>query len=113
MPVDPVWVALSSGATYVAQAMSSNPKQVAELVLGGLLHRGVAFINVLSPCVTFHKEVNKDTLKAAACALPEGHDVTSRGAALNALIEADGSYPLGLIYKDRHLRPSTSALPEP
>ena len=100
MPIDPVWVALSSGATYVAQALSTNPKHVGELVLGGLRHRGIAFINVLSPCVTFHKDVNKDTLKAASCELPAGHDVASRGAALNVLIEADGSYPLGLIYKD-------------
>jgi 2-oxoglutarate ferredoxin oxidoreductase subunit beta len=105
MPVDPVWVALSSGATYVAQGLSSNPKQVAELVLGGLLHRGMAFINVLSPCVTFHKDVNKDTLKAASSELPAGHDVTSRGAALNVLIEADGSYPLGLISKDPASKP--------
>jgi 2-oxoglutarate ferredoxin oxidoreductase subunit beta len=105
MPVDPVWVALSSGATYVAQGMSSNPKQLAELVLGGLRHRGVAFVNVLSPCVTFHKDVNKDTLKAAACELPAGHDVTSRGAALNVLIEADGHYPLGLIYQDPASKP--------
>jgi 2-oxoglutarate/2-oxoacid ferredoxin oxidoreductase subunit beta len=100
MPVDPVWVALSSGATYVAQALSTKPKQVAEFVLGGLLHRGISFVNVLSPCVTFHKDVNKDTLKAASCELPPGHDASSRTAALHALIEADGRYPLGLIYED-------------
>lgn len=105
MPVDPAWVALSSGATYVAQAMSSNPKQLAQLVLGGLLHRGMAFINVLSPCITFHKDVNRDTLKAAACELPPGHEVTSRAAALNVLIEADGRYPLGLIYQDPTSKP--------
>ena len=100
MPVNPVWVALSSGATYVAQSLSTNPKQVAQLVLGGLKHRGMAFVNVLSPCVTFHKDVNKETLKAASCELPPGHDTSSRAAALNVLIEADGSYPLGLIYED-------------
>jgi len=100
LPVDPTWVALSCGATYVAQALSTSPKQVCELVLGGLRHRGVAFINVMSPCVTFHPGVNKDTLKAASCELPEGHDVTSRRAALHALIDAEGRYPLGLIYQD-------------
>jgi len=105
MPVDPVWVALSSGATYVAQAMSTNPKQVAELVLGGLRHRGMAFINVMSPCVTFHKDLNKDTLKAASSELPPDHDVTSRRAALHLMVEADGSYPIGLIYRDPASKP--------
>lgn len=99
-PVDPTWVALSGGASYVAQALSSNPKQVAELVLGGLRHRGIAFINVLSPCVTFHKEVNKDTLKAGAVEVPADHVVSSRRAALNLLLDTEGHYPLGLIYKD-------------
>jgi len=105
LPVDPVWVALSSGATYVAQALSSNPKQVAEIVLGGLRHRGIAFINVLSPCVTFNKDVGRDVFKAASLELPVGHDVTSRAAALNVLIEANGHYPLGLIYQDPESRP--------
>jgi 2-oxoglutarate/2-oxoacid ferredoxin oxidoreductase subunit beta len=99
-PVDPAWVALSCGATYVAQALSTTPKQVCELVLGGLRHRGIAFINILSPCVTFHPEVNKDTIKAASCELPQGHDPSSRRAALNALIDAEGKHPLGLIYQD-------------
>ncbi len=100
MPVDPVWVALSSGATYVAQAMSSNPKQVAELVLGALRHRGMAFVNVFSPCVTFHKDFDKEAIKSSAIDLPPDHDVTSRRAALHLMVEAEGKNPIGLIYKD-------------
>jgi 2-oxoglutarate/2-oxoacid ferredoxin oxidoreductase subunit beta len=99
LPVDPTWVALSSGATYVAQALSSNPKHVAQLVLGGLRHRGIAFINVHSPCVTFHKDITKDLLKSASVEIPADHDVASRGAAINLLLENEGRYPLGLIYQ--------------
>jgi len=36
---------LCSGATYVAQTLSSSPNHIAQLVLGGLKHRGIAFIN--------------------------------------------------------------------
>jgi 2-oxoglutarate ferredoxin oxidoreductase subunit beta len=100
MPVDPVWVALCSGATYVAQGLSSSPNQVAQLVLGGLRHRGMAFINVHSPCVTFHKDINKEALKAASVEVPADHDVDSRAAAINLLLQNEGRFPIGVIYED-------------
>ena len=100
MPVDPVWVALCSGATYIAQCLSSSPNQVAQLVLAGLRHRGMAFINVHSPCVTFHKEINKEWLKAASVDVPADHDVTSRAAAINLMLEHEGRFPIGVIYED-------------
>jgi 2-oxoglutarate ferredoxin oxidoreductase subunit beta len=100
LPVDPVWVALCSGATYVAQALSSSPAQVAQLVLGGLQHRGMAFINVHSPCVTFHKGINKEYLRAASVEIPADHDVTSRAAAINLMLQHEGQFPLGVIYQD-------------
>lgn len=103
LPVDPVWVALCSGATYVAQALSSSPTQVAELVLGGLRHRGTAFVNVHSPCVTFHKGITKEVLKAASVEIPVEHDVTSRAAAINLMLEHQGEFPLGVIYRDESL----------
>ncbi len=45
IPVDPVLGCAQPRFIHspVAQGISSNPKQVAELVLGGLLHRGMAF----------------------------------------------------------------------
>ena len=118
--VDPTWVALSSGATYVAQALSSNTKQVCQLVLGGLRHHGVAFINVHSPCVTFHKTITKDVLKEASLDIAADHDVTSRAAAINLLLENEGRYPLGLIYQapdskpfDARMNETTGAQPNP
>jgi len=100
LPVDPVWVALCSGATYVAQTLSSSPNHVAQLVLGGLKHKGIAFINVHSPCVTFHKGITKDVLKEASVEISAEHDVTSRSAAINLLLQNEVRFPIGLIYRD-------------
>ncbi len=53
-PIDPVLLALSLGATYVARSFSGDKAQLVPLIQAGLRHRGFALIDVLSPCVTFN-----------------------------------------------------------
>jgi 2-oxoglutarate ferredoxin oxidoreductase subunit beta len=53
-PVDLVALALQLGATYVARSFSGDKAQLVPLIKGALLHRGAAFIDVVSPCVTFN-----------------------------------------------------------
>src|SRR5437899_1204260 len=49
-PIDPISLALASGATYVARTFSGDVKTMAELVKGGIEHKGFALIDCLSPC---------------------------------------------------------------
>jgi 2-oxoglutarate ferredoxin oxidoreductase subunit beta len=53
-PVDPVLLALSLGATFVARSFSGDKQQLVPLIQAGLSHPGFAIIDVLSPCVTFN-----------------------------------------------------------
>ena len=53
-PIDPVSLALSLGATFVARSFSGDKEQLVPLLMAGLQHRGFAFVDVLSPCVTFN-----------------------------------------------------------
>jgi len=53
-PIDPVLLALSLGATFVARSFSGDKKQLVPLIQAGLKHNGFALIDVLSPCVTFN-----------------------------------------------------------
>ena len=54
VPIDPVKLALSLGATFIARSFSGDKKQLVPLIKAGLSHRGFALIDVLSPCVTFN-----------------------------------------------------------
>ncbi|MCI4346560.1 MAG: thiamine pyrophosphate-dependent enzyme, partial [Thermoplasmata archaeon] len=54
-PLDPIALAIAAGATYVARGFSGDVKHMAELVANGIQHRGFAFIDALSPCVTYNK----------------------------------------------------------
>src|SRR3990167_7070945 len=55
-PVNPLLLALTQGATFVAQGFTAQLPQLAELITAGMQHRGLSIINVLQPCVTFNKE---------------------------------------------------------
>lgn len=53
-PIDPVLLAMTLGATFVARSFSGDKQQLVPLIEAGVKHRGFALIDVLSPCVTFN-----------------------------------------------------------
>jgi 2-oxoglutarate ferredoxin oxidoreductase subunit beta len=53
-PIDPVMMALSIGATFVARSFSGDKDQLVPILKAAFLHRGLALIDVISPCVTFN-----------------------------------------------------------
>ena len=54
MPVDICMEAIASNATFVARSFAGNPKQVKELLKAALAHKGIAVLDIISPCVTFN-----------------------------------------------------------
>jgi 2-oxoglutarate ferredoxin oxidoreductase subunit beta len=53
-PIDPVLLALSLGASFVARSFSGDKKQLVPIIKAGIRHNGFALIDVISPCVTFN-----------------------------------------------------------
>jgi len=53
-PIDSVLMALTLGATFVARSFSGDKDQLVPIIKAGIAHRGFAFIDVISPCVTFN-----------------------------------------------------------
>jgi 2-oxoglutarate ferredoxin oxidoreductase subunit beta len=53
-PIDPVLLAMTLGASFVARSFSGDKQQLVPLIQAGLKHKGFALIDVLSPCVTFN-----------------------------------------------------------
>jgi 2-oxoglutarate ferredoxin oxidoreductase subunit beta len=56
-PIDMVAVALQLGATFVGRSFSGDKAQLVPLIKAALEHKGAAFIDCLSPCVTFNNHV--------------------------------------------------------
>jgi 2-oxoglutarate/2-oxoacid ferredoxin oxidoreductase subunit beta len=59
--IDLCSLALELGATFVARSFSADKKQLVPLLKAALKHRGIALVDVISPCVTFnnHPESTK------------------------------------------------------
>jgi 2-oxoglutarate ferredoxin oxidoreductase subunit beta len=53
-PIDPVLLALTLGASFVARSFSGDKAQLVPILKAGLMHGGFALVDVISPCVTFN-----------------------------------------------------------
>jgi 2-oxoglutarate ferredoxin oxidoreductase subunit beta len=53
-PIDPVMMGLSIGATFVARSFSGDKEQLVPILKAAFAHRGMALVDVISPCVTFN-----------------------------------------------------------
>jgi len=115
-PMNVLTFAIASGATFVAQSYSGNPKHLAETIKAATEHDGFSFVNVLSPCPTFNKI---DTFKYYKGRLIDinqelGHDPTDKKAAIELAshaLDADnpelqdaepfkGKVPIGIFLKE-------------
>ncbi|HEV2317184.1 MAG TPA: thiamine pyrophosphate-dependent enzyme [Thermoplasmata archaeon] len=99
-PIDPIALALASGATYVARGFSGDVKHMAELIANGIQHRGFAFVDALSPCVTYNKLNTFDWFRQRVYKLESsGHDPTNIVQAWQRALEWGDKIPIGLFYK--------------
>jgi len=53
-PLDICMEALAANATFVARSFAGDPKQVESLLKAAFSHRGIAVLDIISPCVTFN-----------------------------------------------------------
>ena len=98
--VDPCELAISFGATWVGRGFSGDPKSLVDLMVGAMEHEGFAFLNVVSPCVTWRGDEQFKVLKAKQRFLPADHDSSDRAAALRYTRETD-TVTTGVLYEVR------------
>ena len=99
-PIDPVALALASGATYVARGFSGDVKHLTDLIANGITHHGFAFVDVFSPCVTYNKINTFDFFRQRVYKLESaGHDPTDIAAAWQRALEWGDKIPIGLFYR--------------
>jgi len=96
--IDPCELAISVGATFVGRAFSGDPKGLTALMVAAIRHKGFAFLNILSPCVTWRGDDQFKTLRAKQREIPATHDRTSRPAALAFTREKD-VMSTGILYE--------------
>ncbi len=123
--VNPIWLALASGATFVARGYSFDIKHLRELIAQAVRHRGYAFLDVLQPCPTYNDIETKEWFSGderkdpMGKPLPRVYKMEERGydpvvceadqmeekmtQALQKGLEWDETIPIGVFYRNEHI----------
>ncbi len=100
-PVNPIALAIVSGASFVGRSFAGDTDHLADLIKKGITHRGFALIDILQPCVSFNHKNTYQWYKERVYKLEnEKHDPGDRKAALEKALEWGDKIPIGVIYKE-------------
>jgi len=101
-PFNPLAIAIASGANFVARGFSGDPNGLSDLIVEGIRWPGFAFIEVLSPCVTFRPE-QRDWKGRVR---PSTQSIEQDRATATARALGDDGFSLGVLFRgDRALNP--------
>src|ERR1700691_4418025 len=90
-PIDLVGMAIGLGASFVGRSFSGDKAQLVPLIKAAFEHRGAAFIDVISPCVTFNNHAGST----------KSFDyVREHNIAVNALDVITGREPIEVDYAE-------------
>ena len=62
-PINPLALAIASGATFVARAYAGHLKETVEILKKAVEHKGFAFVDIIQACVTYQPEKNLEYFK--------------------------------------------------
>ena len=98
-PFNPIAVAISLNASFVARAFSGDMNQLKEILKEAVNHKGYALVDVFHPCVSFNKINTFKWFKDNTYYVDENYDNTDKIEAIKKAFETD-KLPLGVIYKN-------------
>ena len=58
--VNPIGLAIASGFTFVGRAYAYDVRQLKDLIIAAIKHKGLAFLDVLQPCPTYNDINTRD-----------------------------------------------------
>jgi len=100
-PLNPVAHALVSNGTFVARGFAGDPRHLQSLIVEAVRHKGLGYIDVFQPCVTFNYLNTYQWFRERLYKLEDqGHDYTDRQKALEKSFEWGNRIPIGIFYKE-------------
>lgn len=98
--LNPLTLALTQGATFVAQAFAGDLISLKEIIKQAILHKGLSLVNVLQPCVTFNKINTYEYYQKRVYKLEAYYQRDNLDSALKKAQEMKNEkYPTGVLYQ--------------
>ncbi len=100
VPINPLLLSLTSGATFVAQGFAGDLPTMISLIKKGIEHKGFSLVNILQPCVTFNKINTYQYYMQHVYKLPGDYNSGSIEEAIKKGLELnEEKFPVGVIYQ--------------
>lgn len=99
-PFNPLATALTCHASFVARVYANDRRQLKEILMAAINHRGFALVDMLQPCVTFNKEYDFGWYQEHVEHLPDDHDSGDWNAAMELATKPAGKLLTGIYYQD-------------
>jgi 2-oxoglutarate ferredoxin oxidoreductase subunit beta len=98
-PLNPAFLALAAGATFVARSFSGNGPELTGLMQQAIMHPGFALVDILFPCLSFNKINTFGWFKERVQPVGPNHDPANFDAAVQLVSRNQETIPTGLIYR--------------
>ncbi len=98
IPLNPVALAITMGAPFVARGFAGEKEHLAGLIRQAILFKGIAFVDILQPCVSFNK-INTYAWYRERIYQVET-STRDRYEALNLADKWGEKIPIGVLYQD-------------
>ena len=98
-PFNPMAVAISVDAPFVARANVGDPNHAKEIIKAAIAFKGFSVVDLFVPCVVFNKTNTYQWFKEHTYPIPASHDPSDRAAAFRFALETD-KLPLGILYRN-------------
>ena len=112
-PINPISLALAAGATFIARGFSGEQKHLTDLIKQAIQHKGFAFIDVFSPCVTYNHDNTYQWFKQRVKKLEDdqSYDPTYWIAAMEKSQIWSDEIPIGKFFQRTDVPPLHEAEP--
>jgi len=104
-PINPLALALSSDATYIARGFAGEVDHLKKIIISGIKHKGFSVIDVLQPCATFNKDNTFKWVKERIYKLEDqkNYQTDDKILAFKKALEWGDKIPIGLFYQEKRL----------
>ncbi|GEP66313.1 2-oxoglutarate ferredoxin oxidoreductase subunit beta [Clostridium beijerinckii] len=99
-PLNPVALAITLGAGFVARAFSGDMDQLVSIMKEAISYKGYAMVDIFQPCVTFNHINTFSFYKNRVYSLDENYDPSNKLAALEKAMEFGDKIPTGILYRE-------------
>jgi len=103
-PLNPLMLAISSGATFIARANARDINHTCEVLEKAIAHKGLAFVEIIQDCLIFNLDANSKDER-----MYKIEDNFDKKRAIELAMEydyntKDGKIPMGIIYQNTEPR---------